>query len=601
VPLVLFYFLKLKRPRKDIPSLFLWRQVINDSRVNAPFQRFKRNLLLLLQILLLVLLALAALQPFFHGEEAGAKRLPVLIDTSASMGALDKPGGVTRLEAAKEKVSELIEGLLPDQELCIVTFGGNAKKRTGFTNNKRILREAVDAIDVEDVSSDLEDALRMTQALARSVSFSEVLLLSDGNFPAKAEVELPFQLDYHRLPPGGANAGITSLNARRAGDGTWNVFVLVEGTGEVSSEATVELLSEGEIIGTEYVSAGKDKPQRIVFRLPGEKALSLMVRLKHDSFDSLASDDAAFLHLPAVRSVWVYAPASMASYRSALESLNGITLFPDGGSEEESCDLLISDRPEDLNKEAQVRFFVGIVPEDVGGLVEITGEGTEVVDWRRTSPLLQHVEMADLVILDEPRFREGIREGDVENLGYEALVYGRRGPLLLEHRLGDKLSFYLLFHSDRSTLPYRVGFPVLVANLVDMTMHQAGIAEAQGKHTGVLPGINLLPGQLYTIESPDGSEREMRSDADGVLAGIPAPVSGCYVVRSGGTTLSTMGASLLSSSETALEGVDKIQFSELSVAAVTQPVKAERSLWYMLAAMAFGVLLVEWWYSHRRP
>ena len=66
-PLVLFYFLKLKRPRADIPSLVLWRQVLQDHRVNSPFQKFKRNLLLLLQILLLLFLILAALQPFWRG------------------------------------------------------------------------------------------------------------------------------------------------------------------------------------------------------------------------------------------------------------------------------------------------------------------------------------------------------------------------------------------------------------------------------------------------------------------------------------------------------------------------------------------------------
>ena len=41
VPLIVFYFLKLKRPRTRIPSLVLWRQVINDRRVNSPFQKFK--------------------------------------------------------------------------------------------------------------------------------------------------------------------------------------------------------------------------------------------------------------------------------------------------------------------------------------------------------------------------------------------------------------------------------------------------------------------------------------------------------------------------------------------------------------------------------
>ena len=46
VPLIIFYFLKLKRPRLELPSLALWRQVISDQRVNSPFQRFRRNLLM---------------------------------------------------------------------------------------------------------------------------------------------------------------------------------------------------------------------------------------------------------------------------------------------------------------------------------------------------------------------------------------------------------------------------------------------------------------------------------------------------------------------------------------------------------------------------
>ena len=56
IPLIILYFLKLKRPRMDIPSLALWQSVVNDQRVNSPFQKFKRNILLWLQMALLILL-----------------------------------------------------------------------------------------------------------------------------------------------------------------------------------------------------------------------------------------------------------------------------------------------------------------------------------------------------------------------------------------------------------------------------------------------------------------------------------------------------------------------------------------------------------------
>ena len=100
IPLILFYFLKLKRPNQVIPSLVLWRQVLRDRRVNSPFQRFKRNILLILQILLLVLLVLSAMQPYWFGGARRAARfvapflvVPFLLyPIAAAAGWL--PGGV---------------------------------------------------------------------------------------------------------------------------------------------------------------------------------------------------------------------------------------------------------------------------------------------------------------------------------------------------------------------------------------------------------------------------------------------------------------------------------------------------------------------------
>ncbi|HAH49599.1 MAG TPA: hypothetical protein DCM07_33130, partial [Planctomycetaceae bacterium] len=80
VPLLIFYFLKLKRPHQRVPSLALWSQVINDRRVNSPFQKFKRSILLLLQILLLLFLVLALMQPYVQSGAERAEYLPILID-----------------------------------------------------------------------------------------------------------------------------------------------------------------------------------------------------------------------------------------------------------------------------------------------------------------------------------------------------------------------------------------------------------------------------------------------------------------------------------------------------------------------------------------
>jgi hypothetical protein len=604
VPLVAFYFLKLKRPRQDVSSLALWQQVLNDQRVNSPFQKFKRNLLLLLQILLLLLLVLAAMQPFLQARPDRLKRLPILIDCSASMAALDKPGGQSRLDAAKEKVRKLIDGMLPEQEYCLVAFAGTARKVVGFTNNKRVLLDGLDTIVVEDVASEIEDALRMAQALARTEPFDEVLLLTDGNVPARADFELSFKIDYQQLPAAGANMGITALSARRASEESWELFVQVDGSAEGDGPATLEVWQDDKSIGKEHFALVKGGSQRMTFTVSADKPMALTLRLTVDGFDALASDNTAYIGLPAARPLWVYVPASMRPYRHALAVLKGVRVFPEEGRPlpDGMFDLVIADKPEDFVLDGRVKVSVGFVPADLENLMTINHEGrTSVVDWRRTSPLLQHVELSDLVIMDQPRLKNGVGEGDLENAGYEVVAYGALGPLLVEKQGEDRSAVAVLFHTDRSTLPYRIGFPIFVANLVQRALEQTGLAEARGGHTGVLAPVKLAANTVYQVTDPNGEKREEPSGTDGMVVGVPAARVGEYVFASGGTEARRVGASLLSPTETSLKAAEQIEFNEqLSVAAASVAVKSDWPLWRLLVLCGLGVLLVEWWFFQRR-
>ncbi len=599
-PLIIFYFLKLRRPRMEIPSLALWRQVINDQRVNSPFQRFKRNLLLLFQILLLTSLALAAMQPFWASGAKSADYLPILIDCSASMAALDSAGGQSRLDEAKQKVRGLIDNLLPSQRIALIAVHSSARRLTDFTDNKRLLHEALDQLAVSQVPSRLEDGLRMAQAMARTVRIESVLFLSDGNVPAQIDFELPFKLNYQRLREPGTNVGITDFNARRTSTG-WEVFARLEGSERAKGSVEVDLLQDGQVVGHETAVVAAGKAERLVFRLNTAQAVSLELKIKSDEFDSLAVDNTAYLDLPEPRPLTVFCPPELKAYRHALRALEDIDLFPgDAGNTPAKVDLRFTDQVEPAGPEAAVTVHVGVIPDDLAALVTVETGLAEVVDWTRTAPLLQHVQLFDVQIADNPLSQPDVGERDYELAGYEILAQGRTGPLILEKPGDGKLDYFLLFHTDRSSLPYRVGFPILISNAVQIALQSSALSESRGLPTGVLPPLRGEPESSYHITGPQTSE-SMVSDKLGVLSGVPAPVVGRYTVTHGGTTVGSFGVSLLSASETTLASVEKLQFPEVAVSAEAPMVKSDTPLWSWLALAGLVLLLVEWWYFQRRP
>jgi Ca-activated chloride channel family protein len=602
VPLLVFYFLKLKRPRVEISSLVLWQSVVNDQRVNSPFQKFRRNILLWLQLAVLLLLILAAMQPFARGTVEQAAYQPVLIDCSASMAATDPLTGKTRLDLAKERVATLIDNLNADQQLSLIAVHSSADRLTEFTGNRRILYDALAALKVRDVPSQFEDALRLTQAQAKTVPVESAVFYSDGNIPEKVRFALPFGVNYQQLPPGGPNVGITAFNARLTSSQDWDVFLRVEASADTSGQ--VVLLQVGQQTGEQPFVLGSGESQRIAFRVTSEISTKLEARLTtgNTEYDSLAADNVAWLDLPPARPLRVFASPKLISFRRALASTPGVDLFPKPKQPEQrsvAYDLVISDESVDQELIAAVYLLVGVTPEDVETLVEPASVLTRFLDWDRTTPLLRHMQLRDVEIADAVQPTTGVDVGNFEDLGYSVLASGTNGPLILRRRSASRLTFHTLFHTGRSTLEFRVAFPVLVANLVQLARQEASVGDVTGVQTGVLPSVDLTAGAIYQINGPDGSTQNVLTDETGQLRGVTANLAGQYYINGEGTEPISVSANLLSPAETTLASVNSIEFDEQTVASADEVLATDRPLWSAVTFLAFGFLLVEWWFFQR--
>src|SRR3954469_22881947 len=106
---VVFYLLKRKRVVKLVSSTLLWQKFLAETQASAPFQKLRRNWLLLLQILLLLLAVLALSRPYFATHAKSSQLRVLILDASASMQSTDE--SPSRFEVARKQALEWVDGL----------------------------------------------------------------------------------------------------------------------------------------------------------------------------------------------------------------------------------------------------------------------------------------------------------------------------------------------------------------------------------------------------------------------------------------------------------------------------------------------------------
>src|SRR5512141_1256505 len=142
VPAVLaMYLLKLRRDEARVPSTLLWARLVADVEANAPWQKLRRSLLLLVQLLLVIALALLAARPFLERPAGLARDIVLVIDTSASMAATDVVPD--RLTAAKQVAIDALRDLPAGGKVSVVAAGRTARVVVNATSDIGRVRAAV--------------------------------------------------------------------------------------------------------------------------------------------------------------------------------------------------------------------------------------------------------------------------------------------------------------------------------------------------------------------------------------------------------------------------------------------------------------------------
>ncbi len=187
----LFYLLKLRRRRVIVPFLPLWQRVIQTHQYQSLFQRFKKLLSWLLQLLFWMLLLLALLDPRLKWNFLRHRHIVLILDTSASMQANDEMTGRSRFQVAQSRARQLIQRLDDSDRMMLIAMDREVLPLTPFTSDKKLLLQKLEHLTPSETSAQWHRALLLAKdALARRHQ-GQIILLSDGAISQKKMTLLP--------------------------------------------------------------------------------------------------------------------------------------------------------------------------------------------------------------------------------------------------------------------------------------------------------------------------------------------------------------------------------------------------------------------------
>ena len=612
IPILIFYMLKLRREERVVSSTYLWQQVLQDREANAPWQKLRRNLLLLLQLLLLALLVFALARPYTQIEQAFQGNAILLLDTSASMQATDGAAGRgrSRFEAARERAQTLIDGLGPNDTMTLIAVAETPRVLASLTNDKALLRQALNGAQVSNSEADWSAALILAAASAQANVKNTVIILSDGGlYPRETEPNMPTVPGRLSYVPTGITAENLAIAALAVRDGPTGpqAFVRVANYGTQPARPLVEIHVNGALFdartlnlppGQESSLPLDDLPldtETIEVRLPDD-ALALDNRawavrtLDRQAAVLLITPGNTFLE----RAVGLLPNLNTTTVR-VTETLTNVTIAQPALSPA----LYIFDRitPARLPESGNLLF---IAPPASTDLFRLTGvlTNTQILNVKSNHALLRYVDLTDVHIA---------RALQIQAPWAESLIETPSGPLLLAGETWSTSSrnrrmAILTFELHQSDLPLKIAFPLLIANMTQWLAPIGSIDLPEQTTPGMPVTIRPQMGvDQVIVTAPSGQQWAFQAVGDTPITFAQTQVPGLYTVeqRRGDETLrARFAVNLFSRLESDIAPRDEIHIGEAPVSG-QKPEAGRREWWRWPALAALGVLVIEWFAHYR--
>ncbi len=609
IPIILLYMLRLRRREVVISSTFLWQQILQDNEANTPWQKLRRNILLILQLIILALLVLSLARPFSIVPAVSAAQTALLIDASASMNATDGPDGISRYEEAKQRALEVIDTMSADSILTVINVSDNVEVRVPYTSDRQQLRGAIENAQPSLGEGDWLTALTLAAEGGRGAQDFRIVIIGDGgigdanNLP---DISLPGDVSFINVAQSDQNVAISALASREVPGGTPQLFAQLTNYGSVDAQVVFTLRADEEtmpLVSEIYtVPANGSLPitSTEAFTQPFtqlEAALTSSVNSASADYLTLDNNAYAVASTSNTRRILLVTENNM-FIEQVLRSQPGIEFFktlPGRSLPAQPYDLYIFDNnvPTTLpngdmlfiNPDQSTDLFtVGAEVEDVGEI------SLESADER-----LAFVDFGSVNIL---KYRQLQPESWAE-----ALISAGNDPLFLAGDSGGRQVGVFSFDLRDSDLPLQITFPVLISNLLEWYAPSGAIATGTTFTIGdTVPIRPPLEAESLRVTAPDGSVQDIPVDRES-LAYTQTRQAGIYtldVLENGEVTQTQYFAVNTFAPQESNIAPQQITFGGAAVTGEATEELGQQEYWGLIALLALLFLLIEWYVYHRQ-
>ena len=491
--IIILYLLKQKSVDYSVASLYLWKEAFKNNTATTPFQKFRNNLLMYVQIITVLALIIALASPFIKNFGDEKQDTIIIIDTSASMQRMydDKN---TRLEEAKEAASDYIRNLMNNSCVTVVTVDNMAKVNISNSEDKGMALEAVDSIEQTDLEGNMESAISLVYALTNGNEEIQVVAFSDDVAAFVSE-----GINVVNMQNVNEDNAFVSLVSHVESEKGLSVLVTVNNNGAKDITTDINLYGDDNLLAVETADIEAGKSANVIFENIDFSGSILTADINKK--DSLLRDNKFYHRVEEeINSKTLLVTGQNVFLEKALITCGNIELY-----KATSADNILE------NDEYELYVFDGVVPEKLpkkGNILFFNCSHDEIVKATKSS--------AGGIITIKPsmytEYLDNYSFGVNEFLSYEVPTWGE---VIMSH--GDSNVAFageydgrciaaIGFDLHNSQFPLEAEFPILVSQLLDV-MLEADLVRETDIVAGEAININgKIDGENIVIKDSDKSK-----------------------------------------------------------------------------------------------